>query len=679
MTVCHVRSLSMGEQNMNRSAISALFAVLLFGPASGASAEEGKQQIPPVKMDEVVVTATRYAEEVSSVPAHVSVITEEDIRNSTARSVPDLLRTQPGIQVNDITGNGRNFTVDVRGFGETAGLNTLVLVDGRRINQPDLSGTDWTLIALDRVKRVEIIRGGRGSVLYGDNASGGVINIITKEGDVFKAGAEIAGGSYETFRTKAHLSGSVENLSYAFSGSYLDSDGYRDNSETDPKDLGANFSYYASDTIRFHLSGDYHKDETGLPGAIKKSDFASGASRRDSLNPEDFSETEDYYVKGGTEVSFWNDSLFNMDVSFRKRDFLSFATFSGGNFTGDTEIKTVALSPQLVFRENVAGLKNRLTAGFDYVDAEEDITNTSLFFGFLSQGVFELGKETHGYYLHDDITLGKNLSLSAGYRHDKAEFTFEPGTPDKTTLDEDLFTAGISYTFQNKSHAYFSFSRSFRYPVLDELFSFFTNTVDTTLAPQKSDNYETGLKVHFTDTLYGNINVFRIDTTDEIFFNPSTFANENLTAKTRRDGVEVSLTKAFERLRLSGSYTFTDADIEGGVWKNNEIPNVPRHRASLSSMVDLGRGVVMTLSGVYVGKRPFISDFANAFDDQEDYLVVNAKFRYTLKHLSTFVEINNITNDEYSEYGALGGFPIIEEGFLPSPKINFLVGVSANF
>ncbi len=664
---------------MNRSTILTLLSVVLLCPVFGESSEEGTETVSPVTMEEVVVTATRYAEEISSVPAHVSVITEEDIRNSTARSIPDLLRTQPGIQVSDITGNGRNFTVDIRGFGETAGLNTLVLVDGRRINQPDLSGSDWTLIALDRVNRIEIIRGGRGSVLYGDNASGGVINIITKEGDMLKAGAEIAGGSYKTFRTKAHLSGSVDNFSYAFSGSYLDSDGYRDNSDTDPKDFGANFSYYANDKVRFNLSGDYHKDRTGLPGAIKKSDFAAGASRRDSLNPEDFSKTEDYYVKGGGEISFLNDSLFNVDVSFRKRDFLSFATFSGGNFTGDTEIKTVAVSPQLVFREKVAGLKNRLTAGFDYVDAEEDIINTSLFFGFLSEGVFELGKETSGYYVHDDITVGKHLSLSAGYRHDKAKFSFQPGTPDETTVDEDLFTAGISYTFNNKSHAYFSFSRSFRYPVLDELFSFFTNTVDTSLAPQKSDNYETGLKVNFNDTLYGNINIFRIDTTNEIFFNPTTFANENLTAKTRRDGVEVSLTKAFERIRLSGSYTFTDADIEGGVWKNNEIPNVPRHQASLSSILNLTQDLTVALNGVYVGKRPFISDFANDFDEQEDYLVVNAKFRYALKHLSAFLEVNNITNNDYSEYGALGGFPVIEEGFLPSPKVNFLVGVSADF
>jgi outer membrane cobalamin receptor len=144
-------------------------------------------------MEEVTVTATRYEEQPSDVPAHITVITRKDIAESTAQNIPELLRTETGIQVNDIAGNRRNYTVDLRGFGETAPSNTLVLVDGRRINQADLSGTDWTEIPLERVERIEIIRGGRGSVLYGDNAAGGVINIITKKGDTFKAGGELRG------------------------------------------------------------------------------------------------------------------------------------------------------------------------------------------------------------------------------------------------------------------------------------------------------------------------------------------------------------------------------------------------------------------------------------------------------------------------------------------------------
>jgi len=80
-----------------------------------------------------------------------------------------------------------------------------------------------------------------------------------------------------------------------------------------------------------------------------------------------------------------------------------------------------------------------------------------------------------------------------------------------------------------------------------------------------------------------------------------------------------------------------------------------------------------------VGERPFISDFSNAFEDQEDYLIVNTKLKYQWKKITAFLNINNITDKEYSEYGSLSTFPITEPAFYPSPKINFLAGVTIDY
>ena len=643
-------------------------------------AQDDKTNEPSVTtLDEIVVTATRQEEKISSVPANVTVVTETDIKNSTAYDIPDLLRSQVGVHVNDIAGNRRSYTVDLRAFGETASLNTLVLVDGRRINQADLSGSDWALIPLDRVKKIEIIRGGRGSVLYGDNASGGVINIITKEGEAFKAGAEINGGSYDTFKGSAFVSGTQSKLSYALSGSYLTSDGYRDNSDTEAKDLGLNLGYYQNDMVKWNLSSGFHKDSTGLPGAIKTSEFAAGASRTDSLQPDDFADVEDYYVKGGPEIFFLSDSKFKMDISFRKRNSLSFASFDAGSFTGDTDINTIAVSPQIIFKEAVLGINNRLIIGFDFMDVVEDITNNSIFFGTPSTGIFELKKKNYGYYIHDEVRPWENFSISGGYRYDRAEFKFKPSTPDKKTMSEDLFTAGANYNFYDKSSIYISFARSFRYPVLDEIFNFFTNTIDTTLTPQTSDNYEFGIRHYFTESLFANVNFFRIDTENEIIYNPNSFSNENLDGKTRRDGFEFSVTKTFDKVALSGNYTFTDATIRNGQFADKSFPNVPRHKAALTGLFTLGKGFSLNVDGVYVGERPFISDFSNDFEDQEDYLIVNTKLKYQWKKITAFLNINNITDEEYSEYGGISTFPITETGFFPSPKINFLAGVSADF
>jgi len=630
-------------------------------------------------LEEIVVTATRYEEKLTNVPAFVTVISKEDIRNSTAQNIPDLLRTEVGIHVNDITGNRRIFTVDLRGFGETASSNLLVLIDGRRVNQADLSGVDWAQIPLERVEKIEVIRGGSGSVLYGDNATEGVINIITKEGDKFRAGGELALGSYETFKSDVHISGSLNSLSYYLSGRYLTSDGYRENSDTEAKDLGLNMSYYAKDFMKFNFSSGYHKDNTGLPGALKESDFDAGFSRRESKNPDDFARVEDYYIQAGPEIYFLDNNIFNIDTSFRRRFWFSFATGDWGNFSGDSEIETVTFSPRVLFKSSLGKTKNDFILGFDYQRADDEIVNKSLFFGVSSTGNFNLRKKNYGYYIHDEITVADSLYLSGGYRHDRAEFTFRPSNPDRIAMDEDVYTAGINYTFYKKSYAYFNFSRSFRYPLLDELYSFITNTVNIDLIPQTSNNYELGVRHYFADGLYAHLNFFRIDTDNEIFYNPMTFMNENLDGMTRRYGVEISLAaKATKWLNLRGGYAYLDATIKEGRFKGKEVPNVPQHKATLEVLSSLGKGFTVAVNGVYVGGRPFVSDFSNAFSNQKSYLIFNSRIAYQWKSLRAFLDINNFTNEEYSEYGVIGGFPI-EKAFYPSPKRNFLAGLSVEF
>lgn len=629
-----------------------------------------------VSLEEVVVTATRYEEEVTSVPANVAVISEKDIHNSTAQNIPDLLRMETGIQVNDITGNRRHFTVDMRGFGETASSNVLVLVDGRKVNQADLSGVDWTQIPLERVERIELIRGGRGSVLYGDNATGGAINIITKEGDKFSVGGELSAGSYETFKSDAYLSGSINNLSFYLSGRYLTSDGYRENSENQTKDLGINASYYVKDFMKIQFSSGYHKDNTRLPGALKESDFAAGVSRTESINPNDFTEVEDYYFKAEPEIYFLDDSVLKIDMSFRKRGWLSFSSGDWGNFLGDSEIDTVTLSPRVLLKNSLGRAKNSLIFGIDYEKVDNNIVNESLFFGLSSTGIFDLKKKNYGYYIHDEINVADNLYLSGGYRHDRAKFTFDPSTPDSITMSKDLYTAGIDYIFYKRSYVYFSFSRSFRYPLLDELYSFFTNTVNTAIVPQTSDNYELGIRHYFSDEVYSHINFFRIDSDNEIFFNPITYTNENLDGMTQRDGVEVLFSvKAARWLALKGGYTYLNAAIKDGTFKGKDIPNVPKHKAVLEVISSLGKGFTFILNGAYIGERPFISDFSNDFSNQKSYLVLNSKIIYQWKSLKAFLDINNLTNREYSEYGVIGGSPI-EKAFYPSPKRNFFAGLS---
>ena len=648
--------------------------LLLLLVASAAAAAEDT-----LSLDEVVVTATRYGEQAADVPANVTVITRDDIAASTAQSIPELLLTAPGVQVSDVTANHRSFVVDLRGFGEQATANTLVLVDGRRINEPDLSGTDWSVIPLDRVERIEIIRGGRGAVLYGDNASGGVINIITKEAGGLSGGIDLTGGSYGTLSTALHVGESTKDFSLRMSGKYLTTDGYRDNSKTDSKDVGMNAAYYLGDRLRVQVSGGYHQDKTGFPGALRESDFAAGASRTDSMYPGDFADTEDYYLQAVPEVFFGDGGSVKIDLSYRKRTFLSFSSGSWGNFLGHTEIETLVASPQFVVRKTAGLVKNTVTGGIDLNKSDEDILNNSVFFGSPSTGVFELKKENAGYYLHDEATIADRLRLSAGYRYDTSLFSFDPSSPSSIRASRDLYTAGVNYTFRKKSYAYVNYARSFRYPLMDELYSFITNTISPSLRPQTSDSYEAGVHVAITEGSSAQVSCFRMDTDGEIIYNPVTFANENLDGRTRRDGAEVSLqSRAFDRLTLKGSYTYMKARVREGAFGGRPIPNVPEHKASAEVTSNLGAGFTATLIGVYVGERPFISDYAHDLSDQQSYFIMNMKLAYRWKSFRAFFDINNLTNKEYSEYGAMGVYPT-EKSYYPAPKRNVLAGLSVTF
>ncbi len=209
--------------------------------------DEEKEEKSSITMEEVVVTATRTGQSVEKVPANVTVISQEDIKNSNARTVTDLLRSEEGIVVRDLLGHGKTAQVDLRGYGETGPYNTLVLVDGRRVNEIDLSGVDWTQIPLEQLERIEIVRG-TGSVLYGDSAVGGVINIITKiPSEKFTAKTGITFGSYKRHKEEIYVSGGHERILASLFASRNETDGYRDNNEYSTQDVGGKIIFDTSD------------------------------------------------------------------------------------------------------------------------------------------------------------------------------------------------------------------------------------------------------------------------------------------------------------------------------------------------------------------------------------------------------------------------------------------------
>src|SRR5450830_1500756 len=166
----------------------------------------------PVTSDEVIVTATRFNENDSSSAPNLKIITKEDIKNSPSISIPDVLRMQAGLNVTNLYGNqGIDASIDSRGFGDSAISNTLILLDGQRLNTLDSSYIQWASIPLQAIDHIEIIPGS-GSVLYGDRASGGVINLITDKSGKSAASVTASVGSYGYKSLDGFISGGKDDF-----------------------------------------------------------------------------------------------------------------------------------------------------------------------------------------------------------------------------------------------------------------------------------------------------------------------------------------------------------------------------------------------------------------------------------------------------------------------------------
>ncbi len=636
-----------------------------------------------VTLEEVVVTATRDVQEVRKIPANVSVITKKEIDQSNAQTVVDLMRSEAGLVVRDFYGTGKTASVDIRGFGETAPLNTLVLVNGRRVNEIDLSGVDWTQIPLDQVERIEIVRGA-GTVQYGDNAVGGVINIITKKPEKpISAGAEAVFGSYHLHKESGFVSGRWGPLSAILNADYNATKGYRENGFLRAKDVGGKLIYEAIEDLSFSLSGSFHKDDTGLPGGLPR-EAIDLLGRRATLTPDNQTETEDGYGALGIKAKLGNWGRTEMDLSYRHREVDNFLDFPASFYTYQDQrrLRTWGVTPRYILEKPLGDFSNKLTAGLDYYNSDTLVDSETIFFGFPSVSQSDVKKESTGIYLLDEFSILSNLILSLGYRHEWVKYKVSQETPeakDETTDREPAYSLSIDYLFGKKSSAFFSVKRSFRFPVTDELILVYPDfMVNPVIKPQIGYHYEAGVRLSFIDQIEANVTLFWIDLHDEIFFNPATFTNENY-PKTRRQGFEAGLKLTpLEWLSLWGNYCHVEPRLRGGPFSGNVIPGVPRRKGSVGMDLSIWKGFQLSGRANIVGSSYLISDFANSVDKLDAYCTVDAKLSYQWKGLKAFVGVNNLFGQKYSEWAVTNATGTVQL-FYPSPMRNYLGGISFTF
>lgn len=643
-----------------------------------------------IDLERIIVSASRMAQYDYKVASNVSVIRQEDIQASSARSVNEILEEQLGVQMYD-SGTLKTSTIDIRGFGDTANRNVLILVNDRKINSIDISGPDLLQIPLESIERIEIIRGA-GSVLYGDNAVGGVVNIITKEGKGKLSGQwGTSGGSYNTRGTDMQVSGETHDVSYYLFSKYYDYGGYRSNSDLLAKDYNGRLGYRVSDKVKMGLTTFWHEDSCGLPGGLTDTELEQ-LGRRGSGDEDDFASSKDRAVQLTFDVSPWPQDLdlgrLVTDFSYRNRDtYAMFASF--GEYATKSAIDTYGLNSKYIFDKELFGKEFNIVTGVDFYNIENDILGSGL-----NSDDLTIAKDEFGVYGFSEYEMLDNLFINGGTRFQKAFYEFDQRSPASSVTDKDPETsvsmAGARYEYARGSNVFFNVQQTFRFLATDEWYDTF-NGLNTNLKQQEGIQYEAGLKHNFSDTYILSLTPYVIDLKNEIFFDPAAGnfgfgANSNYD-KTRRVGLEVGQeldvlkiwdTTLLSDLNVFTNYTYQEAKFDGGVNDDKTIPLTPQHQVNAGINLAIREKYRFSMSGHYVGSRFAINDTLNQTAPIKPYVVTDAKLSYEKDPLTLFLSLNNIFNQRYFSYVSKSPSSSTKNYF-PAPERNFIAGMTLKF
>ena len=638
-------------------------------------------EVAPVakEIPAVVVSATRTEQSTLTTPASITVISRQQIEDSGSRHIVEVLRGQGGVQINDLYGDGSRATVGMRGFAESAGSNTLVLIDGRRLNNPDISSPDLNSIALDDVERIEIVQGSAG-VLFGDQAVAGVINIITRKPGALRHSLKVSAGSYNTVMFHGMTSQAMDNgVNYRVSFDARESDNYRQHNESSYLNGFAKLGYdYSSGSVFAELQ--YVDDELNTPGALFADEVAADRTQVNPSFASDFSNAETTISRIGLIQEMSSNWSFEGEVTNRKTDGVFRISFAGGGPSTDnyTQDRTITeFTPRFI--GFIPALNNTmLTIGADAVDSDYRLSTTL--------GDQANDQSQRSIYAQAVVPATSLLDVTLGVRYARVENDISDGyTFVNETIEDDVTVAtfGMAYQASDDWRVLVRIDQNYRFAKVDEYANaqpFPAPPSTVILKTQEGLSLETGVEwVHGSNS--AKFLVYQLDLDNELAFDPVNFININLD-ETRRSGFIASgRWQSSKRMGLGASYTYTDAEVLSGAFTGKEIPFVAKHSALLSTDYVISGAWQVYGELVAISDRVFSGDFDNVLGKLPGYGVVNLKAEYKVNDFTFSGRINNLLNKQYSDVGQLGfnPFPAASEAYYTSPEINFLLTAAWNF
>lgn len=626
-------------------AVAALF------PASSVYAQQAVSELAPV-----VITASRFASDPAFAAIGATVITADEIRNSGADNVNQAIRKIAGVYGRQSAYGTQDFDLDLRGFGTNSSQNLVVLVDGVRLSENDLSTALLSSIAIDTVERIEIMRGGS-SVLYGDGATGGVIQIVTKRyAKNLQSGsvsAEI--GRYGHRELRASAAKSWDGFALDANLSSQRADNYRANNAVKQE----NFSGGAQWAFREGRAGlriELARQDSGLAGALSLAQFESNP--RQTLSPNNHSSIDSDRYSAFIERHFggWEAAA---ELSHREKVLKSFYDFgSYGTSASTYTSKQTQFSPRVRNLSNIDGLNNELVLGLDFADWTR-LTESSY-----SQA--DAKQKSKAAYVRDEIKWG-NARIAAGLRHEVFDKdSVDPAPYSTATYSKsqalNAWELQGSYVVMPAVNLFAKAGQSYRVANVDE--NGYTPVANMPLNAQTSHDLELGASLgNAAQSLTARLFQHRLH--NEIFFDPTAInnfgglgTNVNL-APTKRQGFEVEArTRLADVYRVSAQWQHVKASFTDGANAGKEMVMVPENTLSARLSWLPNDGQTADLGVQWVSEQRYGGDFTNNCSAKiPAYTTLDGRYAKRIGAWEFAIVGNNLTDKHYfsNAYGCKSG------------------------
>jgi len=630
----------------------------------------------------VLVSAARTEQSTLTTPASITVISRKQIDDSGASNVIEVLRGQGGVLISDLYGDGSRATVGMRGFGETAASNTLVLVDGRRLNNPDIAPPDLNSVALNDVERIEIVQGSAG-VLFGDQAVGGVINIITRKPGALRHSLKLSAGSYNNVKLHGMTSQALDTgINYLLSVDLRDTDNYREHNEASYFNGLGKLGYdYNSGSVFAELQ--YIDDQLNTPGTLFADEMAVDRRLAAPNFASDFSDSVTSIGRLGLAQELGSDWSFEGELTSRDSEgTFRLSSVFAAETQNSTQNRTITeFTPRLI--GFVPALHDAmLTLGADLIDSDYELN--SRFGGQTNE------QSQRSIYLQAVVPASERLELTAGVRYasvdnelsDSGNFAIYPAG---VSIDDNITvgTLGLALRANENWRVLLRADQNYRFAKVDEFLqpAYTPSYTPVLLQTQKGLSLESGVEWARAGNT-AKLQIYRLDLQNEIAYDPVNYANINLQDTERTGLISSGYWKTTPRLGLSASYTYTDAEVTSGAFSGKTVPFVARHTALLASDYEVSDAWQLYAELFASSDRVFSGDFDNVLGKLPGYGVVNIKAEYNVSDFSFSGRVNNVFNRQYSDVGQLGLDPVTydaREAFFPSPEINFLLTAAWQF